>query len=259
MPATDDLALLIDAARAAGAIAREHFERGAKAWNKPDAGGPVTEADLAANEALHGALTAARPGYGWLSEEGPVDRARRDAPRTFVVDPLDGTRGFIEGDHSWAQSLAVVEDGHVTAGVIYLPMRDKLFAAARGRGATLNGAALAVSVSQGLDGASVLATKRNFEPHLWRDARVPDVRRQFRSSLAYRLSLIGAGRYDAMMRQRPVWEWDVAAGSLVVEEAGGRITDRAGQDLRFNNPDPRLAGLIAAGPALHAEIFARLA
>ena len=259
MPATDDLALLIEAARAAGAIARAHFERGAKAWNKPDAAGPVTEADLAANEALHGQLTAARPGYGWLSEEGPADPARHDAARTFVVDPLDGTRGFIEGDHSWAQSLAVVEDGRVTAGVIYLPMRDKLFAAARGRGATLNGEPLRVRDDQGLDGAAVLASKRNFEPYVWRDARVPDVRRQFRSSLAYRLGLVAAGRYDAMLRQRPVWEWDVAAGSLLVEEAGGRITDRAGKALRFANPDPRLPGLVAAGPALHAEIFARFA
>lgn len=259
MPATDDLALLVEAARTAGAVARGYFTRGSKAWEKPDAGGPVTEADMAANDALHATLTAARPGYGWLSEESPDVPERLDASHSFVVDPLDGTRAFIEGDHSWSQSLAVVVNGEVAAAVVYLPMRDKLYAAARGHGTTMNGERLSVHPARTLDGATVLSSRRSFEPGHWRAARVPEVRRQFRSSLAYRLSLVGAGRYDAMLRLRPVWEWDVAAGALLVEEAGGRITDRRGAALRFNRPDPRFDGLIAAAPALHADILARLA
>lgn len=259
MPAADDLGLLIEAVRTAGEVARSHFARGSKAWEKPGAGGPVTEADIAANEVLHEILTGARPGYGWLSEEGPEHPARRDARRAFVVDPLDGTRAFIEGDHSWSQALAVVVDGEVAAGVVYLPMRDKLYAAARGQGATLNGTPLAVRPAERIDGASVLSSRTNFDLRHWRDARVPEVRRRFRSSLAYRLGLVAIGRYDAMLRLRPVWEWDAAAGSLLVEEAGGRITDRHGTALRFNRPDPKFDGLVAAAPPLHADILARLA
>ncbi len=258
MPAADDLSLLIEAAREAGAILRAHFDRGARAWEKPDAGGPVTEADMAANEALHSRLTAARPGYGWLSEEGPEDPARHRASRAFVVDPLDGTRAFIEGDHSWAQALSVVDEGRVTAAVVYLPMRDMLYAARRGLGATLNGRKLSVRPRDELDGATVLSSRTNFEPWHWREAQVPQVRRQFRSSLAYRLSLVAEGRYDAMLRLRVAREWDVAAGSLLVEEAGGRITDRNGAELQFNRPDPVLNGVIAAGSDLHANILSRL-
>lgn len=258
MPATDDLGLLIAAAREAGAILREHFARGAKAWEKPDAAGPVTEADMAANETLHARLTGARPGYGWLSEEGPQDPGRHTTAQTFIVDPLDGTRAFIEGDHSWSVALAVVEAGAVSAAVVYLPMRDLVYAAARGQGATRNGDRLAVRSRDELEGATVLSSRTNFEPWHWREARAPQVNRQFRSSLAYRLGLVAEGRYDAMFRLRPAHEWDVAAGSLLVAEAGGRISDRRGATLRFNQPDPRFDGVIAAAPRLHENILSRL-
>lgn len=258
MPAVDDLTLLTEAAREAGAILRDHFTHGSKSWEKPDSAGPVTEADMAANAALHSRLTAARPGYGWLSEEGPEDPSRQAAGHTFLVDPLDGTRAFIEGDHSWSIALAVIEAGQVMAGVVYLPMRDIVYAAARGQGATRNGERLSVRSRDALDGATVLSSRTNFEAWHWRNARIPEVRRQFRSSLAYRLSLVAEGRYDAMIRLRPAREWDVAAGSLLVTEAGGRITDRRGAPLGFNQPDPVFDGVIAAAPALHADTLSRL-
>lgn len=258
MPEADDLSLLVEAAREAGAILRGYFDRGSKAWEKPDAAGPVTEADMAANGALHARLLGARPGYGWLSEEGPDDPSRLLARRSFLVDPLDGTRAFIEGDHSWAIALAVIDAGQVSAGVVYLPMRDILYAAGRGQGATRDGAPLSVRRRDALDGATVLSSRTNFEAWHWRDARVPQVRRHFRSSLAYRLSLVAEGRYDAMIRLRPAHEWDVAAGSLLVEEAGGVITDRKGKPLSFNQPDPVFNGVITAAPALHEEVLSRL-
>ncbi|GKY86308.1 inositol monophosphatase family protein [Sinisalibacter aestuarii] len=258
MPETDDLALLTDAARAAGEISRGYFQRAPKAWDKPGAAGPVTEADIAVNDMLEERLRAARPGYGWLSEESPDDAARLNAARAFVIDPLDGTRAFIEGDYAWAHALAVVDNGTVTAAAIYLPMTDKLYSAARGQGAHLNGARLAVSAADALDGATVLASRTNFEPWHWVEAQVPQVSRKFRSSLAYRMSLVGEGRFDAMLSLRPTWEWDVAAGSLVVEEAGGRVTDRRGAALRFNAAEPRVNGVVAAGPRVHNEITRRL-
>lgn len=258
MPEADDLSLLVEAARAAGDIARGYFKRAPKTWEKPGSGGPVTEADLAVNEMLEERLRTARPGYGWLSEESPDDPARLEAARAFVIDPLDGTRAFIEGDHGWTHSLAVVDRGQVRAAVIYQPMTDRIYTAAHGHGAHRDGQKITVSSTEALDGATILASRTNFEPWHWKEARVPAVTRRFRSSLAYRLGLVGEGRFDAMLSLRPTFEWDVAAGALIVTEAGGRVTDRLGAAPRFNRPDPMLNGIIAAGPRIHAEIAGRL-
>lgn len=258
MPETDDLALLIDTARRAGDISRSYFKRAPKTWDKPAGAGPVTEADIAVNEMLESHLRAARPGYGWLSEESPDDPARLDAARAFIVDPLDGTRAFIEGDYAWAHSLAISNRGAVVAAVIYLPMTDRIYTAERGRGAHRDGARLTVSATETLEGASILASRPTFEPWNWKDANVPSVARKFRSSIAYRLGLVGEGRFDAMVSLRPSWEWDVAAGALIVEEAGGRITDRHGHALRFNSANPQLNGVIAAGPSVYEELVRRL-
>ncbi|HHC29923.1 MAG TPA: 3'(2'),5'-bisphosphate nucleotidase CysQ [Rhodobacterales bacterium] len=258
MPEADDLSLLVEAARAAGDISRGYFKRAPKTWEKPGSGGPVTEADLAVNEMLEERLRAARPGYGWLSEESPDDPARLEAARAFIIDPLDGTRAFIEGDHGWTHSLAVVDRGQVHAAVIYQPMTDRIYTAAQGHGAHRDGEKITVSSTEALDGATILASRTNFEPWHWKEARVPSITRRFRSSLAYRLGLVGEGRFDAMLNLRPTFEWDVAAGALIVAEAGGRVTDRLGAAPRFNRPDPMLNGIIAAGPRIHAEIAERL-
>ncbi|PIE08996.1 MAG: 3'(2'),5'-bisphosphate nucleotidase CysQ [Rhodobacterales bacterium] len=248
---------MADAARAAGALARHHFERSPEVWEKDDGQGPVTEADIAVDRMLRHDLTHARPGYGWLSEETEDSPDRLAADHCFIVDPIDGTRAFIEGAPHWAISLAVAHRGQVTAAAIYLPMRDKLYCAARGQGATLNSAGLRSSDRTALTGAHVLAAKPTFEPWFWKDAKVPQLKRHFRSSLAYRLALIGEGRFDAMLTLRPTWEWDVAAGSLIVEEAGGHVTDGTGAPARFNRPDPRLRGIVAGG-AVHPALIQSL-
>ncbi len=258
MPEADDLSLLIEAARAVGEIARGFFGHDPQVWEKPDGAGPVTEADLAVNAALEERLMAARPHYGWLSEESPDSEMRQALPHTFIVDPLDGTRAFIQGDGTWAHSLAIAKAGEVVAGVVYLPMYDKLYAAARGQGATLNGVPIAVSARDGVDGATVLASRINYDPWHWVGAEPPVVERHFRSSLAYRMSLVAEGRFDAMLTLRPTWEWDVAAGTLLVTEAGGRVSDKRGLAPRFNNPRPLLDGLVAAGPMVQADLTDRL-
>lgn len=256
---TDDLSLLIDAAQDAGKIAARYFHGVADRWDKPGGQGPVTEADLAVDQMLREELTAARPDYGWLSEETEDGIERLSAEHVFIVDPIDGTRSFIEGSTTWAHSLAIARNGRVEAAVVYLPLRDKLYAAARGEGATLNHQPLAVSTRTELEGATVLAAKPNFTPSRWINAIVPPVTRAFRSSLAYRLSLVGEGRFDAMMTLHPTWEWDVAAGSLIVEEAGGTVSDRTRQPARFNNPAPQLSGMIAGGAFIHDALMTRLA
>jgi len=257
LPATD-LDLLTHAARRSGDIAKSYFGQSPDIWHKPDDAGPVTAADLAVNAMLHSTLLAARPAYGWLSEETEDSAARLDAETLFVVDPIDGTRAFIEGGKDWSHSLAVVRKGSVIAAAVYVPMRDLMFTAHRDGGAFLNGAPLAPTSQTALSQATILTHKANYQPKFWRDGIVPEAKTAFRSSLAYRLCLVAQGRFDAMIALRPTWEWDIAAGALIVSEAGGTATDQAGKTLLFNNPHPQLNGLVAAG-GLHGPLLAQLA
>lgn len=257
MPATD-LPLLVDAARAAGKIATGFAGGQAQKWDKPDGAGPVTEADLAVNDMLEQQLTAARPGYGWLSEETEDSPARLSRDRVFIVDPIDGTRSFVDGARTWAHSLAVADHGEITAAVVYLPLRNLMFAAAKGQGATLNGQPIASSACDGLDQARILAAKPNLAPHHWLQGHVPAFERAYRPSLAYRMARVADGYFDGMLTLRPSWEWDIAAGDLIVREAGGVCSDSAGLPLRFNTAHPQLNGVIAASPNIHAQLLAKL-
>jgi myo-inositol-1(or 4)-monophosphatase len=255
LPASD-LALLEDAAREAGEIALSFWRDDPQVWDK---GGddPVSEADFAVDKHLHGRLLGARPDYGWVSEETEDDPERLSAERVFIVDPIDGTRSFVKGEPTWAHSLAVAEKGRITAACVFLPAREKLYLAALGEGATLNGAALAASGRGELEGATVLSPKVSFREEFWTGA-LPPVERHFRPSLAYRMALVGEGRFDAMLTLRPAWEWDIAAGALIATEAGAKVTDRHGAALAFNSPARQTAGVLAAGPALHGALFAQL-
>jgi len=254
-----DLALLIEAAQEAGRIATRYVGQPLDVRDKADGSGPVTAADLAVNAMLTEHLRAARPDYGWLSEETEDDFTRLEADRVFIVDPIDGTRSFIEGSATWAHSLAVADHGVVTSAVIYLPQRGKLYTAAMGQGADLNGTPIHATTRSDLSGASVMAASSNFDPERWCAGQVPQVTRGFRPSLAYRLSLVAEGRYDAMLTLRSTWEWDIAAGDLILREAGAISTDRCAQALRFNNPQPFVNGMIAANPVLHRALHRALA
>ena len=120
----------------AGRVATSYTGPAAQRWDKPDGAGPVTEADLAVNDVLMSNLRTARPGYGWLSEETDDSDARLGNDSVFIIDPIDGTRSFVEGGKTWAISIAVAQRGQITAAVVYLPLRHKLYAAAHGGGAT---------------------------------------------------------------------------------------------------------------------------
>ncbi len=235
-----------------------YFGRAPQVWQKDADQGPVTEADLAVNTMLTDTLRRARPAYGWLSEESPDNGDRLATARQFIIDPIDGTRAFIDHSRDWAHALAVTEGGRVVAGVVSLPARGLIYAATLGGGATLNGAPLRVTGVTELALAHVLTTKPNLAPDRWKGGFVPPFSKGFRSSLAYRLCLVAEGRFDAMLTLRPSWEWDIAAGSLIVAEAQGTATDRTGQALRFNNPHPQVDGVVAAG-AVHGALRAALA
>lgn len=257
MPAPEsDLALLIRAARGAGDIANRHFRDDPKVWDKPGNAGPVTEADLEVDAYLGDLLQTQRPDYGWLSEETEDGSARLETSNVFVIDPIDGTRAFIEGSRDWCHSLAVVEDGIAVAAAVYLPQHDLMYSAEAGSGAWCNGRPLQASPRSNADGSSVLGARPNFHADLWHDP-MPKLDRTFRSSLAYRLCLVAEGQSDAMITLRPTWFWDIAAGTLIVQEAGGTVTDRNGHTLRFEGALPQTNGVLAGG-AVHPALAAAL-
>ena len=260
MPETDaDLALLTEAAAEAGRIALGFWRKSPKHWDKGGEHGPVSEADLAVNDALRARLAAARPGYGWLSEESPDDPARLTCARVFILDPIDGTRAFLAGEENFSVSLAVAEAGRVTAAVVHLPAKARSYSATAEGPACRDGAPIRPASRAELAGADVLTSRTALQPEHWPGpGGVPEVKRSFRASLAYRLCLVAEGRHDAMLTLRDTWEWDVAAGALIAARAGCAVSDRLGQPLRFNNPAPRVAGTVVANPGLQRQILAGL-
>ncbi|MEX2519845.1 MAG: 3'(2'),5'-bisphosphate nucleotidase CysQ [Paracoccaceae bacterium] len=256
-PHAEDLALLIAEARAAGEIARKHFRADIEIWEKPDGGGPVTEADIAIDRMLKHSLLRARPDHGWLSEETEDDKARLAHDRVFIVDPIDGTRAFMRGDDTFCHALAIAEKGEVTAAAAYFPIRDEMYWATKGGGAFMNGAPLAVSRRVEIRGARALAGRPQLIAASW-PGGAPPVMREFRNSLVYRHCLVASGRFDLAFTLRAAWEWDVAAGDLIAAEAGAVVSTARGGEWAYNAPHPRMPGVVIGPAALHADIMARL-
>ena len=250
-----DLALIRDAALAAGELALAEREAGLKTWSKPG-GSPVTSADMAVDRVLKDVLLSARPDYGWLSEETEDSAERLARRRIFVVDPIDGTVAYMKGKPWWCIPVAVVEDGRPVAAVIHAPALNETFCATLGGGATLNGQPISASDTDDLDDASVLADARLMEGPHW-DEPWPPMRYEKRNAIAYRMALVAAGAFDAAIALTPKWDWDIAAGALIAAEAGAKVSDHHGNPWRFNRPDPRQASLVCAAPALHPLIVRR--
>lgn len=256
MPARD-LDLLLDVAGDAGDIALKYFQQDPEHWDKAGEQGPVSVADLEINRMLETRLQAARPDYGWLSEESPDDLARLDCAKVFILDPIDGTRSFIAGHENFAHSLAVAQNGVVTAAVVHMPAKKLTFAATLGGGATLNGNPITPSTQTRIALAEALVAKPTMEAKHWRGG-IPPFRRNFRASLAYRLSLVASGRFDAMITFRPAWEWDVAAGDLICTEAGASVFDTLGAVPVYNSRGAKTAGIIACAPGLRTDLLAHV-
>jgi myo-inositol-1(or 4)-monophosphatase len=243
----EDTDLLAEAARAAGEVALAFFRKDPRRWTKEN-DSPVSEADLAVDRHLTEVLRAARPEYGWLSEETADDRLRLETRRSFVVDPIDGTRGFLAGSDEWTVALAVVQDGRPVSAVVYRPVNGDVYRASLGAGTTLNGLPATISRRTALPGSSLagprtLSNGAKLEGHgLSRIGYVP--------SLALRLAMVSAGRVDVAVARENACDWDLAAADLLVQEAGGRLEDMSGAPLAYNRPSVRHPALLAGPPAL---------
>ena len=253
-----DLKLLLHAALEAGEIALKYFQNNPKTWEKDDDQGPVTIADLEINTMLEARLQAARPEYGWLSEESEDCTSRLACEKVFIVDPIDGTRSFIQGHETFAHSFAVAERGVITSAVVHMPAKDMTFTATIGGGAKLNSEFIEPSSVAALEGAEVLVAKSMMDAKFW-PGGVPPITQNFRSSLAYRLSLVASGQFDAMLTFRPAWEWDVAAGDLICTEAGATVFDARGRVPIYNSAGAKIPGMIACAPSLRTSLLKHLA
>lgn len=254
--AAADLSLLEAAAREAGALARDLSARKLEVHSK-GALGPVTNVDYAVDALLAERLLGARPDYGWLSEETPDHPERRiGKPRTFMLDPIDGTAAMIGKSPQWTISIGIVEGERAFAGAIYNPMTDELFLGADGVPATLNGRRVRASLRDNLQGVRIIGQPKRFAPHKW-PTPWPAMEIVERQSIAYRMALVAAGIGDATLLFGFKNEWDIAAGAAIVEAAGGRVTDLWGEPLRFNGLDPRAPGVVASGVPLHPLIIER--
>ncbi|TFF23029.1 inositol monophosphatase [Jiella endophytica] len=243
---SDDLSLLLEAARRAGEVALGYFRADPKVWYK-HGNSPVSEADYAADRALKETLIGARPGYGWISEE--MDASERTADsceRVFVVDPIDGTRAFLRGEDVWCVSVAVLEAGVPVAGVIDVPARGEIFVATADGPALLNGETCSVGIVGEAD-AMRLSLPDSIRQKLAPADRgsvdaVPAV-----PSLAYRLALVASGRLDGTLVRPRANDWDVAAADLILERAGGIFCDVEGEPWRYG-VEASARGIMVAGP-----------
>lgn len=251
-----DSALLEETVRAAGVIARDYFGGENRNWTK-DNGTPVSEADLAVDTFLKEKLRAARPDYGWLSEESEDDPARLDARRVFVVDPIDGTAAILNHEPHFTICAAVTDDHDGFAAAVYNPLTDEFFAAAKGKGATLNGKPIRVGARTELAGCRVLVRPQLTARKAWDFDPWPAMHEEDRCSAAYRLVLVAAGVFDATISLTSKCDWDLAAADLIVREAGGLVTDHLGEAPRYNFKSVLKASAIAANAPLHAAILSR--
>jgi myo-inositol-1(or 4)-monophosphatase len=253
------LALAERLAREAGEIQRERYETALEIRTKSAAIDLVTEVDQACERLIVGALEAERPGDAIVAEEGGGSD-RPDATWRWIIDPLDGTTNYAHGYPRFCVSIGVEREGIRSVGVVYDPLLDELYCATRGRGATLNGRPIRVSREDDL-GRSLIATGFAYDVHgsptdnldnlgaVVKQAR--GIRRD--GSAALNLCYVAAGRFDGYWELK-LHAWDVAAGLLLVEEAGGRTSDLRG------GPPPRSGReIIASNDRIHDALVDVLA
>src|ERR1700730_4123070 len=252
------VASFVEAARGAGRLALEFFRPGAatsaKISHKPG-GSPVTEADYLVDRFLRQRLEILVPDAGWLSEETEETTARLSEDIFLVVDPIDGTRGFMRGHGAWAIAIALVEQGRPLIGVVHAPALGEAYVAVRGAGARLNDTTIEVSKLAAI-GAEARVAAPVFLAERLREAGLQFALQPKIPSLALRIANVASGALDAGFASENAHDWDIAAADLILHEAGGRLASLDGRAIVYNRRDTR-HGLLTAAPAqIHAEVNA---
>ncbi len=252
--AYSDILQRIEAAIAAARTVFARFTPGEieTAYKKGD--DPVTEADRALDTVLRQNLL--RAGEGWLSEETTDDPSRLDKSRVWVVDPLDGTREFVQGIPEFCVSIGFIEDGRPVAGGICNPATDETILGAIDCGVIYNGKPARPSQRTTVEGSLILASRSEVKRGEWQQFQASAYNVRPMGSVAYKLGLVAAGKADITFTLTPKNEWDVAAGAALVESAGGFVATLDHAPLRCNRRNPLLSGLLASGPLLKDPLLA---
>lgn len=235
----------IDSALDSAAEVLEDFDAGRIEARLKSGGDPVTEADIAVDEALHQVLP--RAGEAWLSEETRDNPERLGSRRVWVVDPIDGTREFVKGIPEWCVSVGFVKDGRAIAGGILSPSTDQKVLGSLETGVTLNGSPVSPRGTVSPTDALVLASRSEISRGEWAQYEQREWELRPMGSVAFKMGLVAAGLADATWTLVPKHEWDVAAGTALVEASGGRVFVPGESTPTFNRPDLLLPGLAALG------------
>ena len=251
----EDFRLLKAAVDEAGKLAHSYFRQEVAVRRKQD-GSEVSDADIAVNEALKETLLGGRPDYGWLSEELEDDATRLERRLVWMIDPIDGTNAFLRHIPEWTISAALVQEGKPVLGAVFNPATANTstpFAEAAPSSTTGRSRSPAGRRSKARSSSQAAVCSRSASGR----SPGPGSKLRWVNSVAYRFALVAAGSADATVSLSAKSEWDLAAGVLIVEEAGGVVTDHHGHAFRFNLPVPRFPSLVAAPPGLHAKLIER--
>lgn len=246
-----DLQLIVDAARKAGQIALSYFGDNPEVWMK-EGDSPVSEADHAADKYLRETLLAARPDYGWLSEETTDDGTRFERRRVFVVDPIDGTRGFIQGNPKWCVSVAVIENGRPNCGVLDCPALGEIYQASIGGGSWLNGKRI---TENNMTSPLRISGPKPLVNNYARVAGESIDSGAFVPSLAYRLANVATGVLDGNYAKANCHDWDIAAVDLIISESGAKLSGLDGNKITYNRQKITHGVLVAAHNLLHGPML----
>lgn len=253
----EDFALLQETVRQAGALAMRYYGTDPKSWHK-DENQPVTEADIAINDLLQHQLMADRRHYGWLSEETEDNADRLHARKTWIIDPIDGTSAFIKNKPEFAVSAALVENNRPVLGCVFNPASDEFYAARAGFGATKNGKPIRFTGAREIvENMHVCVYPPVIEHQAWKDTW-PKVRVGNRNSVAYRLALLAESHFDVLMMLNPKKDWDMAAGDLIVHEAGGFVAGLDGRPFLYNTENVSHRRTLAGSKPMIAELGHRI-
>lgn len=252
MSRADDLDRIADALAAAAEVL-ERFTPGEVEAELKEGGDPLTAADTAVNEVLAKMLRGRDE--GWLSEETTDAASRLERRRVWVVDPIDGTREFIDGIPEWCVSVGLVEDGVPVAGGVMSPPNGHLIIGSAETGVECNGQPAGTTDSTDIRGALVLASRSEVKRGEWERFFSTPIAVRNMGSVAYKLSLVGAGLADATWTLVPKNEWDVAGGAALVRAGGGQVFGTDGADVIFNRADPLMDGFIAVASGLCDQVM----
>ena len=247
----EEVALLGQVVESGGAIAMGYFQsKTLKTWDKTK-GHAVTEADMAVNAHLEAVLKQARPDYGWLSEESPHAKSIRSGKRNFIVDPIDGTSAFIAGRADWCVAVALEEDGVIIAAALYVPVTKYAYRAGLGLGAWRGTGKIHCAPASDLP-SRIMSKVVDFDAaDLPSKTHIKD--RPF--SLILRFVMVAEGMAEAVIASGMKADWDIAAGALMVSEAGGKVSTMTGEPLRFNCTQPFQTHVLAATPACYDSLL----